>query len=192
VRGRLLKLLAALSLLLCVAACALWVRAAGVSDRVAWATSRAEPEFALDWFSVRTLPGGLLLRWDRREYAGLRPFEMSPEVMRLRWDKGQAVPLGVLYPPATLRTHAGFAFARSRTVYGSASEVHSASRLAVPFWAIALGGVPLPAAFLLRRRLAGRRAARGLCPQCGYDLRATPERCPECGTGINLCRGLVS
>jgi hypothetical protein len=39
--------------------------------------------------------------------------------------------------------------------------------------------VPLVVLFFVRKR--ARRTA-GHCLNCGYDLRATPERCPECGT----------
>ncbi len=54
--------------------------------------------------------------------------------------------------------------------------------VSVPDWAIILIGLILPARFVrgsMRRRY--RRAHPGYCANCGYDLRATPQRCPECG-----------
>jgi hypothetical protein len=45
--------------------------------------------------------------------------------------------------------------------------------------------VPLSVFFFVRARrlqVHTHRVMNGLCLRCGYDTRATPERCPECGT----------
>ena len=50
----------------------------------------------------------------------------------------------------------------------------------LPYWFICLITALAPAA-CLAARLRRKRHPPGLCPKCHYDLRATPERCPECG-----------
>jgi hypothetical protein len=67
---------------------------------------------------------------------------------------------------------------------GMSGTVHL---LAGPHWFLILLTLILPAHWLhlharLRRTL--RRLRLGLCPTCGYDLRASKNKCPECGSAI--------
>ncbi len=52
----------------------------------------------------------------------------------------------------------------------------------VPCWMLAITLTLLPAIWLVRYRLAKTHDTKGHCGRCGYDLRATPERCPEFGS----------
>jgi hypothetical protein len=72
----------------------------------------------------------------------------------------------------------------SEASYWHVFDVGEVRMWSVPLWPAALIFGVLPAIHLVRwyHRRRARRADRSICQACGYDLRATPERCPECGT----------
>jgi hypothetical protein len=67
----------------------------------------------------------------------------------------------------------------------SGATAHTYREWTLPYYV--LWWLTLPAPLLVLREVARHRRARaaaagaGRCAHCAYDLRATPERCPECG-----------
>jgi hypothetical protein len=51
-----------------------------------------------------------------------------------------------------------------------------------PIYSLTLASAFLPAVLIPLRIHRKRTHREGHCRNCGYDLRATPEKCPECGT----------
>jgi hypothetical protein len=56
--------------------------------------------------------------------------------------------------------------------------------IAIPYLWLSLPLIGLLVAFAFRGARARVRARRNQCRECGYDLRATPDRCPECGLAV--------
>jgi hypothetical protein len=53
--------------------------------------------------------------------------------------------------------------------------------ISIPWWAIILITGVLPVTHFIGLAARKRPHRKGHCRNCGYDLRATPDRCPECG-----------
>jgi hypothetical protein len=63
-------------------------------------------------------------------------------------------------------------------------EMVAESIVPVLFLVVMLVTLALGALATHRQRRMRFRLRHGLCMFCGYDLRASPERCPECGVAV--------
>jgi len=165
VKRRLFNLLAAVSLALCLATVVLWIRGYRIWDDWDWVASdgHLNIQFAssrgkIAWCVSRDSPNFALAGLG---HIGLQPVDLHDLGTRASFDL------------------ATFGFFIKITHYRSLRWW----RVAVPDW--------FPAALFLlppivwTKRRYRRERHFGHCRQCGYDLRATPERCPECGTAAS-------
>jgi hypothetical protein len=195
-RRRLLNLLTSLSLLLCVAACVLWARSYWAADFGGWETLRGGSDPC--WLRHGVWSGAGGIGWgsaDDRLPHGTHPSDLGlPEMYgRFHWrvmnDAGPTYPFAH-FPLQSAWEGAGFFRVRvSANFPNSPAGGHLRSRqlsgTSAPAWAAVLAFGLFPSArWTLRggRLWMGiRRTVRGQCRRCGYDLRATPDQCPECG-----------
>ena len=144
-----------LSLFFCLATVALWVRSYSVCDVLYSFDGNGGEQGA------RSSGGGIFVY----SYPADFPHFHSPyHYVRIR--------------PKPWLTRRGAA-----TFFGGVTGIRRKDfELGFPHWALLVLFAMIPgshALSLLRR--PSFRSTFGYCPVCGYDLRATPERCPECG-----------
>jgi hypothetical protein len=182
-RRRLLNLLTAGSLLLCVAVCVLWVRSYFVWEMAALDTHARDDEYTTRTrWSLGSVYGRLSLKVKAiRDRVALASAPGEVGGARWRYAGNAAGTMGIF---GWWETHRLFVVFEDEIDPGGHAE--SRRYVFVPYWALVLLFAIAPIGMAWKRRRRGRRHSAGLCPACGYDLRATPDRCPECGAAVRM------
>jgi hypothetical protein len=173
VRSRLVTLFSVVALLLCAAVCALWVRSCWRYDELIW-TRRERVGSSGEYLSVGMVSEAGQLDFHSQWYAE-NPVRVSD------WPADGVVERrrGWSVMPAIRGRYNHLS--RWGFYYGSIRRPDLVSRgLLMPHWCV-VGFTGLAAGLGFRWSWHHGRPGRGRCRACGYDLRSTPDRCPECG-----------
>jgi hypothetical protein len=178
---RLVTVCSGVSLALCLATLVLWVRSYGHHDFAVY-----EVETARVRYSALELDSALGVLGIQTAYYNDLDETIRRYGSRGRWGFS-AVPIDALDRVSLTHRMVGFTGWHTQTIgygYEGAGGGVQQHRLFVPHWAVAAVLLVLPARRGLGWLRWSRRARWGLCRACGYDLRASPDRCPECGTAM--------
>lgn len=136
-------------------------------------------------FNLTTGPGELLLTLTHAQRPagawpkGINAVDQETPGLHFKWDLQPLGSLVALGWDRTFLSRRGFLFESRASQLGPAATARTF--VAAPFWSVVLPFALPPAVHLLRRYCRDIRHRRGLCPHCGYDVRTTPAKCPECG-----------
>jgi hypothetical protein len=187
---RLFKILSVFSLLLCAGTLLLWVRSYFVRDEFyRWDLFDHENQhiyWTQDYFQLGR--GGVGFSRIVQSSPDIRDFRQDIIDARIR-DNRVAPPfhrtVSPAYPnpPSDDRVPAlGFRFAHWAQGQAGTRPRSEAFLVILPLWVPFVVTAILPGGWWYSIYRGGMRVKRGHCVRCGYDLRATPDRCPECGT----------
>jgi hypothetical protein len=189
-KTRLFNLAAGVSLVLCLAAIGFVVRSLFARDTVGLLLiNQPAVRYAVSLDSWQGSAVVMFTRTARIDGAPV-PEWTSQRPQRFRVA---SFPRGDLYEQLVIYQNmghwfAGFAagsgFTATKPKTGPITIVSKNWLVAAPWWAIAVVAAVLPTLWLKRRRDQRRLSLAGRCRNCGYDLRATPDRCPECGMNV--------
>jgi hypothetical protein len=170
-RRRLYMFAAVCTLVMCAATVVLWVRSHWHLDAISLFPSPQR------WWDVTSADGRVCVRQTRASgpyWEGRHAEFTSGALAQLRYSNG----------PFRWQA-AGFGYGSHAVPSGGANVTLTAHVYQVPHAFVAAVFAAVPVRWLhgaLRHRSRRVRMAAGLCAGCGYDLQATPDRCPECGT----------
>jgi predicted RNA-binding Zn-ribbon protein involved in translation (DUF1610 family) len=169
-RRRLLNVATAISLLLCAATIALWARSSWRTDRLSCAGGHA--------FHT------LVSRHGRFGYQLLRIPSGAPLARELEFSSAPADSMFFSGMVGDIESVHDLEQEPAVDVLGV--ELSPAMGICfVPHWLVALTLSILPLSRVMNIARRRRRAAMShVCAGCGYDIRATPQRCPECGAVV--------